>query len=68
MIDNKIETMPQHIKQRIAELTRQKIMLEDQIEHSNSFTKRSMLEQDLYDIIHSIMLLTQPYTGESNVR
>jgi hypothetical protein len=67
MIDNKIETMPQHIKQRIAELTRQKIMLEDQIEHSNSFTKRSMLEQDLYDIIHSIMLLTQPYTGEQNV-
>jgi hypothetical protein len=68
MIDNKIETMPQNIKQRIAELTRQKIMLEDQIEHSNSFTKRSMLEQDLYDIIHSIMLLTQPYTGENNVR
>jgi len=68
MIDNKIETMPQHIKQRIAELTRQKIMLEDQIEHSNSFTKRSMLEQDLYDIIHSIMLLTHPYTGENNVR
>jgi hypothetical protein len=67
MIDNKIETMPQHIKQRIAELTRQKIMLEDQIEHSNSFTKRSMLEQDLYDIIHSIMLLTRPYTGEQNV-
>jgi len=68
MINNKIETMPQHIKQRIAELTRQKIMLEDQIEHSNSFTKRSMLEQDLYDIIHSIMLLTHPYTGENNVR
>jgi hypothetical protein len=68
MIDNKIETMPEHIKQRIAELTRQKIMLEDQIEQTNSFTKRSMLEQDLYDIIHSIMLLTQPYTGENNVR
>jgi len=68
MIDNKIETMPEHIKQRIAELTRQKIMLEDHIEQTNSFTKRSMLEQDLYDIIHSIMLLTQPYTGENNVR
>jgi len=68
MIDNKIETMPEHIKQRIAELTRQKIMLEDQIEQTNSFAKRSMLEQDLYDIIHSIMLLTQPYTGENNVR
>ena len=67
MIDNKIETMPEHIKQRIAELTRQKIMLEDQIEQTNSFTKRSMLEQDLYDVIHSIMLLTQPYTGEQNV-
>lgn len=68
MIDNKIKTMPEHIKQRIAELTRQKIMLEDQIEQTNSFAKRSMLEQDLYDIIHSIMLLTQPYTGENNVR
>lgn len=68
MIDNKIETMPEHIKQRIAELTRQKIMLEDQIEQTNSFAKRSMLEQDLYDVIHSIMLLTRPYTGENNVR
>jgi hypothetical protein len=26
-----------------------------------------MLEQDLYDVIHSIMLLTRPYTGEQNV-
>lgn len=67
MIDNKIETMPEHIKQRIAELSRQKIILEDQIEHTNNFTKRSMLEQDLYDVIHSIMLLTGPYTGRKNV-
>lgn len=68
MIDNKIELMPEHVKLRIAELSRQKIILEDQIEHCNSFSQRSMLEQDLYDIIHSIMLLTQPYTGENNVR
>jgi len=68
MTNDNIETMPQHIKQRIAELSRQKIILEDQIEHSNSFSQRSMLEQDLYDVIHSIMLLTRPYTGENNVR
>ena len=67
MTNDNIETMPQHIKQRIAELSRQKIILEDQIEHCNSFSQRSMLEQDLYDVIHSIMLLTRPYTGEQNV-
>jgi hypothetical protein len=67
MTNDNIETMPQHIKQRIAELSRQKIILEDQIEHSNSFSQRSMLEQDLYDVIHSIMLLTRPYTGKQNV-
>lgn len=62
-----IDIMPEHVKLRIAELSRQKIILEDQIEHCNSFSQRSMLEQDLYDVIHSIMLLTQPYTGEQNV-
>lgn len=67
MIENKIATMPEHIKQRIAELSRQKIILEDQIEHTNSFTKRSMLEQDLYDVIHSITLLTHPYVDRTNV-
>lgn len=66
MTNDNIETMPEHIKQRIAELSRQKIILEDQIEHTNNFTKRSMLEQDLYDVIHSIMLLTHPYTGKNN--
>jgi hypothetical protein len=68
MTNNNIETMPEHIKQRIAELSRQKIILEDQIEHANSFSKRSMLEQDLYDVIHSIALLTHPYTGKQHVR
>jgi len=67
MIDNKIETMPQHIKQRIAELTRQKIMLEDQLEYTNSFTRRTQLEHDLYDVIHSITLITHPYIDRSNV-
>jgi hypothetical protein len=68
MNNTQMITMPEHIKQRIAELSRQKIILEDQIEHCNSFSQRSMLEQDLYDVIHSIMLLTRPYTGENNVR
>ena len=62
-----IDIMPEHVKLRISELSRQKIILEDQIEHCNSFSQRSMLEQDLYDVIHSIMLLTRPYTGEQNV-
>lgn len=67
MIDNKIETMPEHIKQRIAELTRQKIMLEDQLEYTNSFTRRMEIEQNLYDVIHSITLLTHPYLNRTNV-
>jgi len=67
MTQNTLELMPEHVKLRISELSRQKIILEDQIEHSNSFSQRSMLEQDLYDVIHSIMLLTRPYTGEQNV-
>lgn len=67
MIDNKIETMPEHIKQRIAELTRQKIMLEDQLEYTNGFTRRAHIEQQLYDVIHSITLLTHPYLDRSNV-
>jgi len=67
MTQNTLELMPEHVKLRIAELSRQKIILEDQIEHSNSFSQRSMLEQDLYDVIHSIMLLTRPYTGKQNV-
>ena len=67
MTQTTLELMPEHVKLRIAELSRQKIILEDQIEHSNSFSQRSMLEQDLYDVIHSIMLLTRPYTGGQNV-
>ena len=67
MTQTTIDIMPEHVKLRIAELSRQKIILEDQIEHCNSFSQRSMLEQDLYDVIHSIMLLTRPYTGEQNV-
>lgn len=67
MIDNKIKTMPEHIKQRIAELTRQKIMLEDQLEWTNGFTRRAHIEQQLYDVIHSITVLTHPYLDRSNV-
>lgn len=60
-------TMPEHIKQRIAELTRQKIMLEDQLEYTNGFTRRAHIEQQLYDVIHSITLLTHPYVDRTNV-
>jgi lipase chaperone LimK len=62
-----IGIMPEHVKQRIAELTRQKIMLEDQLEYTHSFTRRTHIEQELYDVIHSITLLTHPYLNRSNV-
>jgi len=67
MNNTQVDTMPEHIKQRIAELTRQKIMLEDQLEYTNGFTRRTQLEHDLYDVIHSITLITHPYIDRSNV-
>lgn len=67
MNNTQVDTMPEHIKQRIAELTRQKIMLEDQLEYTNGFTRRAHIEQQLYDVIHSITLLTHPYLNRSNV-
>jgi len=67
MNNTQVITMPEHVKQRIAELTRQKIMLEDQLEYTNGFTRRAHIEQQLYDVIHSITLLTHPYLNRSNV-
>ena len=67
MNNTQVDTMPEHVKQRIAELTRQKIMLEDQLEYTNGFTRRAHIEQQLYDVIHSITLLTHPYLNRSNV-
>ena len=67
MNNTEVDTMPEHVKQRIAELTRQKIMLEDQLEYTNGFTRRAHIEQQLYDVIHSITLLTHPYLDRSNV-
>jgi len=42
-------------------------MLEDQLEYTNGFTRRAHIEQQLYDVIHSITLLTHPYLDRSNV-
>ena len=67
MNNTQVDTMPEHVKQRIAELTRQKIMLEDQLEYTNGFTRRAHIEQQLDDVIHSITLLTHPYLDRSNV-
>ena len=67
MNNTQVDTMPEHVKQRIAELTRQKIMLEDQLEYTNGFTRKAHIEQQLYDVIHSITLLTHPYLDRSNV-
>ena len=67
MTQTTIDIMPEHVKLRIAELTRQKIMLEDQLEYTNGFTRRAHIEQQLYDVIHSITLLTHPYLDRSNV-
>jgi len=59
-----IDTMPEHVKDRIANLTRQKIDLEDRLEYTQGFTARSILENELMEVIHSIMLLTQPYNSK----
>jgi len=59
-----IDTMPEHVKDRIANLTRQKIDLEDRLEYTQGFTARSILENELMEVIHSIKLLTQPFNSK----
>ena len=56
-----VKVMPQEIKDRIADLERQKIQLEDElqwVENANNFVKMVKLEQEIYEIEDTIGKLT----------
>ena len=54
-----IKTMTQDTKDQIANLERQKIALEDQLEFvGNNFVKMHELEQEIYEIEDTIKKLT----------
>ena len=53
-----MELMSQEKKRQIRELMRQKISLEDQIQFESNQTKIGKLEDDLYEIRHTLDLLT----------
>ena len=45
-----IKLMPQATKDQIADLERQKIMLEEQLELSNSAVEMAYLDEEIYEI------------------
>jgi len=56
-----VKVMTQEIKDRIADLERQKIQLEDElqwVENANNFVKMVKLEQEIYEIEDTIRKLT----------
>ena len=56
-----VKVMTQEIKERIADLERQKIRLEDElqwVENANNFVKMVKLEQEIYEIEDTIGKLT----------
>ena len=56
-----MRTMTQDTKDRIADLERQKIQLEDElqwVENANNFVKMVKLEQEIYEIEDTIRKLT----------
>jgi hypothetical protein len=56
-----VKVMTQEIKDRIADLERQKIQLEDKlqwVENANNFVKMVKLEQEIYEIEDTIGKLT----------
>ena len=56
-----VKVMTQEIKERIADLERQKIQLEDElqwVENANNFVKMVKLEQEIYEIEDTIGKLT----------
>ena len=56
-----VKVMTQQIKDRIADLERQKIQLEDElqwVENANNFVKMVKLEQEIYEIEDTIGKLT----------
>ena len=55
-----MRTMTQDTKERIADLERQKIQLEDElqwVENANNFVKMVKLEQEIYEIEDTIRKL-----------
>ena len=53
-----IELMSQATKDQIADLERQKIMLEEQLELSNSAIEMAYLDEEIYEIKDTIRKLT----------
>ena len=54
-----VKTMTQDTKDRIADLERQKIALEDQLEYvGNNLVKMHEIEQEIYEIDDTIAKLT----------
>jgi predicted nucleic acid-binding Zn-ribbon protein len=53
-----MEPMSQEKKRQIRDLMRQKIALEDQIQFESNREKIQRLEDDLYEIRHTLDLLT----------
>ena len=53
-----IKTMTQDTKDRIRELEGQKIMLEEQLELSNSAVEMAYLDEEIYEIKDTLAKLT----------
>ena len=56
-----VSTMTQEVKDRIKDLERQKIQLEEElqwVENANNFVKMVKLEQEIYEIEDTISKLT----------
>ena len=56
-----VKTMTQDVKDRIADLERQKIDLEDRLEmlsYSNNLVKMHQIEQEIYEIEDTLSKLT----------
>ena len=53
-----MEPMSQDKKRQIRELMRQKIALEDQIQFTTNSKRIQRLEDDLFEVLHTLDLLT----------
>ena len=53
-----LKLMTQTTKDQIADLERQKIMLEEQLELSNSAVEMAYLDEEIYEIKDTILKLT----------
>ena len=53
-----VKVMEQSVKDRIADLERQKISIQDELQFSTSIARTIKLEGDLYEINNTIGILT----------